>query len=201
LLRLAARAPQEAVSVEVDALGRVDQEAFGKAVHAPGTALAALISASHEVGTVQPIGAVAQECARAALVFGYGLLLVRIVGRRVFGRWAAIDIVVSIMVGSNLSRALTGNSPLFPTLAATTLLMFLHWLLAQAAARSPAMSRLFEGRARVLGRNGQVEHRRDLRTAISDADLEEALRQAGVERADQTRLLVLEPSGKISVLK
>ena len=144
---------------------------------------------------------VAQECARAVLIFGYGLLLVRLAGRRVFGRWAAIDIVVSIIVGSNLSRALTGNAPLLGTLVASTLLMFLHWLLSLGAAHSAFVSRLVEGRPRILGRDGRVDHRQDLRTAISKADLGEALRQAGVERVDQTRLLVLEPSGKISVLK
>ena len=143
----------------------------------------------------------AQECARAALVLFYGLLLVRFAGRRVFGRWAAIDIVVSIVVGSNLSRALTGNAPLWGTLVASTLLMFLHWMLAQAAAHWPLVSRLVEGRARELGRDGRITHRKDLRVAISDADLAEALRQAGVERAEDTRLVMLEPSGKISVLR
>ena len=42
----------------------------------------------------------AQECARAALILAYGLAVVRLVGRRVFGKWTALDIVVSIMVGS-----------------------------------------------------------------------------------------------------
>ncbi len=44
-----------AVPVPVDRLGRVELDAFGAAVRAPGVALAALISASHEVGTVQPV--------------------------------------------------------------------------------------------------------------------------------------------------
>jgi len=48
-----------------------------------------------------------QECVRTVLVFAYGLLLVRLAGRRIFGKWSALDIIVSIMVGSNLSRALT----------------------------------------------------------------------------------------------
>lgn len=52
---------------------------------------------------------------------------VRIAGKRVFGKWAALDIIVSIMAGSNLSRALTGNAPLGGTLAATSLLMGLHY--------------------------------------------------------------------------
>jgi uncharacterized membrane protein YcaP (DUF421 family) len=62
------------------------------------------------------------ECARAILVFGYGLALVRIAGRRVFGKWAPLDIIVSIVVGSSLSRTITGNAALFSTLAAMTLL-------------------------------------------------------------------------------
>jgi cysteine desulfurase len=43
-----------ALSVPVDRLGRVDLDAWRAAVTAPGAALAALIAASHEVGTVQP---------------------------------------------------------------------------------------------------------------------------------------------------
>ena len=77
-----------------------------------------------------------QECDRALVVFIYGLAIVRVAGRRVFGKWAALDIIVSVIVGSNLSRALTGQASLGGTLAATTVLMVLHWVLAQAAARA-----------------------------------------------------------------
>jgi cysteine desulfurase len=56
-----------AVSVPVDRLGRVDVAAFASAVAAPGVAAAALISASHEVGTVQPVEAVAGACADAGV--------------------------------------------------------------------------------------------------------------------------------------
>jgi cysteine desulfurase len=50
-------------SVGVDRLGRVDVDAFAAAVRAPGVALAALMSANHEVGTLQPVGEVAEACA------------------------------------------------------------------------------------------------------------------------------------------
>ena len=95
-----------------------------------------------------------QECARAVLVFAYGLVLVRIAGRRVFGKWSALDIIVSIIVGSNLSRAMTGGAPLWGTLAATTLLMGLHRL----------TQHLHPGSGRVLveaavdGCDSRVEH-------------------------------------------
>lgn len=52
-----------AVSVPVDRLGRLDLAAWSAAVARPGVAYAALISASHEVGTVQPVAEAARACA------------------------------------------------------------------------------------------------------------------------------------------
>ncbi|MEH1129934.1 cysteine desulfurase family protein [Micromonospora sp. CPCC 206061] len=55
------------VPVPVDRLGRLDLDAWRSAVAAPGVALAALISASHEVGTVQPVAEAAEACAAAGV--------------------------------------------------------------------------------------------------------------------------------------
>ncbi|MEU7615975.1 aminotransferase class V-fold PLP-dependent enzyme [Micromonospora rifamycinica] len=56
-----------ATSVPVDRLGRLDEAAWSAAVHSPGVALAALIGASHEVGTVQPVAGAAAACAAAGV--------------------------------------------------------------------------------------------------------------------------------------
>ncbi|HEX4738005.1 MAG TPA: hypothetical protein VH331_10645 [Allosphingosinicella sp.] len=143
----------------------------------------------------------AQECARAVLIFAFGLLLVRIAGRRVFGKWSALDIIVSIIIGSNLSRTLTGNAPLWGTLVASTLLMGLHWLLALAAARWSAVSHVLEGRSIELGADGSVADDVRVRHAVSEADLNQALRSKGLRTPEETKLIVLEPSGSINVLK
>nr|MDT0662180.1 aminotransferase class V-fold PLP-dependent enzyme [Micromonospora sp. DSM 115978] len=55
------------VSVPVDRAGRLDLAAWSAAVAGPGVALAALISASHEVGTVQPVAEAASACAAAGV--------------------------------------------------------------------------------------------------------------------------------------
>ncbi|MFC6156435.1 cysteine desulfurase family protein [Kribbella jiaozuonensis] len=55
-------AGDEGVEVGVDIRGRVDQEAFADAVRRPGVAVAAVQSANHEVGTRQPIAAIAEDC-------------------------------------------------------------------------------------------------------------------------------------------
>jgi cysteine desulfurase len=52
-----------AVSVGVDRLGSLDLPSWETAVSTPGVALAALIAASHEVGTLQPVEQAASACA------------------------------------------------------------------------------------------------------------------------------------------
>ena len=49
-------------TVGVGLEGRVDLDAFAAAVAAPGTALACLQSANHEVGTLQPVAEAAEAC-------------------------------------------------------------------------------------------------------------------------------------------
>ena len=142
-----------------------------------------------------------QECGRAALIFVYGFVMVRLFGRRVFGKWAALDIIVSIIIGSNLGRALTGQAALGGTLAASSLLMILHWLLAQAAARSIRISALLEGKMIELVRDGIAEASTLARESISEADRHEALKAAGLKQLSETQLIALEPNGKISVVK
>ena len=142
----------------------------------------------------------AQECARTVLVLAYGWIAVRLAGRRLFGKWSALDIVVSVIIGSSLSRTLTGNAPLLGTLAATSLLLAMHWALGQAAARWRTVSRVVEGLPIALVRNGQSDAHAMRRWSISTADLEEALRQRALHDLNQVEIAMLEPSGSISVI-
>ncbi|MFL6128043.1 MAG: cysteine desulfurase family protein [Mycobacteriales bacterium] len=59
-----AAAGGEAVGVPVDRRGRVDAGTFAAEVARPGTALASLMTANHEVGTTQPVEDVAHHCAQ-----------------------------------------------------------------------------------------------------------------------------------------
>jgi uncharacterized membrane protein YcaP (DUF421 family) len=141
-----------------------------------------------------------QEVPRAFVVFIFGLILLRLSGRRAFARWSALDIIVSIMMGSSLSRALTGSAPLGGTMLAMILLAFMHWLLARTAARYKGFAQVIEGMPAILGQAGAVFERQLLRHNISDTDMQEALRKEGVADAAKTRQITLEPSGTITVL-
>jgi cysteine desulfurase len=57
----------DAAEVGVDLRGRLDLAGWQAAVGRPGVALASLISASHEVGTLQPVTAAAEACEAAGV--------------------------------------------------------------------------------------------------------------------------------------
>ena len=142
-----------------------------------------------------------QECARAVLVLLCGWAMIRLMGRRAFGRWSALDIVVSIVVGSNLSRTITGSAPLWGTLAATAVIFGLHQLVAVICASHAGISHVVEGRSIRLGEGGRLIQPAMLRHGISEADINEALRQSGLTDPGAAELVTLEPSGKITILK
>jgi uncharacterized membrane protein YcaP (DUF421 family) len=144
---------------------------------------------------------IGQECARAGLIFVFGYLLLRFSGRRIFGRWSPLDILVSIIVGSNLSRAITGSAPLLGTMAATALLMALHWAMAKLSAHSQSAARLLEGSPVELGRAGTLDGSRMKGWSISQTDLDEAMRESKVKSLAEMQSVMLEPSGKIHVTK
>src|SRR5947207_3806516 len=98
-----------------------------------------------------------QMSIRAVLIFIFGLVLIRVFGRRAFGKQNPLDIVVAIIVGSSLSRALTGNAPFIPTLIATAVLVWFFWVLEHAAARWHWLSRLANGDPVWLARDHRLD--------------------------------------------
>ena len=142
-----------------------------------------------------------QMTARAALIFLFGIVLVRVAGKRVFGKWGALDIVLSVVIGSNLSRALTGNAPFVETVLATMALVALHAAMAAVAVRVPALGVLTKGRAACLTHNGQFDPKALRRHAVGKHDLEEALREAGLTGSDQVAEAWIERNGDVSIIK
>jgi hypothetical protein len=67
-----------------------------------------------------------QMVIRGILIFMFSLMLARMGDNRIFGKSTTFDIVISIILGSLLSRAITGNAPFLPTVITTAALVMLH---------------------------------------------------------------------------
>ena len=142
-----------------------------------------------------------QMCVRALIVFVTLLVLIQLGGTRAFGKISAFDIVVGVMLGSTLSRAINGSAPFLPSLAAGAALVLLHWIGGRLAFRSHAAGRLIKGRAVQLVADGRQCPAALRRYNITERDLQEALRMK-VKSEDLAKLkdAFLERSGDISVI-
>jgi len=142
-----------------------------------------------------------QICFRALVVFVFGILCLRIAGRRTFSQATPLDIFIAIVVGSNLSRIMTGKASFFGGLAATLVLVVLHRVLAMATLHWNVIAKLLKGSPVPLVRDGAIDHDAMDRHGIGMADLEEGLRLEQVRRCEEVELATLESSGKISVIR
>jgi len=141
-----------------------------------------------------------QLSARAVILLLFGIICIRISGRRTFSLRSPLDIIVATVVGSNLSRAMTGKAPFFAGLVATFVLVVLHRLLAWASLRSRFVARWVKFRPVLIVRNGIADTAAMKKEGISREDLLEALRGEQIDELSGVRLANLEGGGKISVI-
>ena len=138
---------------------------------------------------------------RAAVIYVSGWIMVRVAGdRRFIGNYAGFDVVLSIIFGSTLSRAINGSAPFFPTIGAGFVLVGIHWLFAGISFHFPSIEKLIKGSSRVLIRDGQINYKTMEKSHISEKDLKSCLRQAKLTEPSQVEIARLESSGEISVL-
>lgn len=142
-----------------------------------------------------------QMCARAVLIVAYSILLFRLAARRIFGRDAVLDIIVGVVLGSMLSRAITGTAPLLPTMAASAVVVALHSVLAAIATRAGWFARLMKGRPTLIVADGKVDWARARRANIGEGDLTEELRLHGAASMEEVKEAYLERNGTISIIR
>lgn len=141
-----------------------------------------------------------QMAIRAFIVFILTLIMVRMGATRIFGRNSAFDIVMGVILGSVLSRAITGNSPFIPTIIAAAFLIILHMLFAFLSLENHKIGWLVKGKESCLIRDGKMQTDQMMRCQITENDLLESLRIKGKKDISLVKHAYLERSGEISII-
>jgi uncharacterized membrane protein YcaP (DUF421 family) len=139
---------------------------------------------------------------RAVLVYVCALLMIRLGEKRFLGKNTAFDVIIGVMLGSTVSRAITSASGFWSSLAAGFVLVGLHWLLAVISFRFSRFGDLVKGSARELIRDGRVDWDAMRKSHITQSDLNSALRRNGnVLNPEAVDVAYLERNGNISIIK
>ena len=139
---------------------------------------------------------------RSAIIYLSALVMVRVIGdRRFIGKYAAFDVILSIIFGSTLSRAINGSSPFFLTIFAGWVLIGMHWLCSFLSYHFSSLEPLIKGKSRIIIQNGQLCTSCLRVSHISQKDLESVIRlQAQLQDFQDIEVARLESSGQISII-
>jgi uncharacterized membrane protein YcaP (DUF421 family) len=138
---------------------------------------------------------------RVGLVYAAALVLVRLGSKRFLSEATAFDVIVAIMLGSVMSRALDGAAPFGPTMLVAAVLIGLHWLFSVLAYHTSWFGTLVKGEPVLLIRDGEVQRPGMRRGSITEADLTQALRlQTNQSDPAKVKRAYLERNGQISVV-
>src|SRR5262245_43342780 len=100
---------------------------------------------------VEPL-ALHQIAARAAIVYLAGLIVVRIGKSRLISRATSVDVILGFILGSLLSRGITGHASISGSLMASAVIVAVHWGLTAIACRSHRFGTLLKEIGRASGR-------------------------------------------------
>jgi uncharacterized membrane protein YcaP (DUF421 family) len=142
-----------------------------------------------------------QMGSRALTLYIIALILIRTSGIRTIGKQSSFDIVVSILLGAVLSRAIVGASPYWPTVFAGFIIVILHRLLAWLCLRHSKFGVFLKGEERLLYSKGKFFKENMDKAFLTDGDLLESVRlQTNRNSLKTVKEIHLERSGRISVI-
>ncbi|MVN20671.1 DUF421 domain-containing protein [Mucilaginibacter arboris] len=143
-----------------------------------------------------------QMSCRALVIYLIALLLIRIAGRRTFGKKTAFDNTIAIMLGAVLSRAIVGASPFLPTVIGSLVLVLLHRAIAWYSMYNKKFEHLVKGKSQPLYQNGKMNKENMKRGLMSEDDLRGDIRLKGqtnsLEDLDE---IYIETTGEVSLIK
>lgn len=143
-----------------------------------------------------------QVSLRALAIYIAALLMVRIGEKRFLGKNTAFDVILGIILGSVVSRAINGSASLFITILAGFILVSAHWVFSAIAFRSDRFGTLIKGSKRQLIRDGEIQWKEMQKSNISKEDLMSQVRsEANQEDLASINKAYLERSGNISLIR
>lgn len=142
-----------------------------------------------------------QMTLRTIIVYGVALIMIRIGKRRFLGGYSAFDILMGFVVGSIMSRAITGRESFFSAILVILTLMAIHYAISYLTYHFSDASKFIKNSERQLIKNGEVDREAMMLSKLGDNDLLQALRQkGGVESIDKVESAFLERDGSITVI-
>lgn len=134
-------------------------------------------------------------------VYLFMVVAIRVFGKKELSQLSTTDLVFLVLISNSVQNAMVGpNVSLAGGIIAASVLFTLNYMLKILMYRSDKVKELIEGKPVILVSDGKIDITNLHNENISLDELEEAIREHGIESYKEVRLAILEVDGNISVI-
>ena len=138
---------------------------------------------------------------RSVSVYLFMIIALRIFGKKELSQLNTADVILILLISNSVQNAMVGsNVSLLGGITAAVALFLINFLFKRIMQKSKFIKNLVQDKPEILIHNGKLEFKTLARLGISSDELQEAMREHGVEYYKDVKLAMLEIDGNISVI-
>jgi len=138
---------------------------------------------------------------RSTAVYFFMIIAIRVFGKKELSQLNTADVVLILLISNAVQNAMVGNdTSLVGGLLAAFILFLVSFGLKRLMYKYKILSDFIQDKPEILIHNGKTEYKTLAKLGITSDELEEAMREHGVEFYKDVKLAMLEVDGNISII-
>ncbi|WP_136666679.1 DUF421 domain-containing protein [Flavobacterium sp. H122] len=138
---------------------------------------------------------------RSVCVYLFMITALRIFGKKELSQLNTADIILILLISNSVQNAMVGdNYSLEGGLIAALALFLINLIFKRLMTKSLFVRKLIADKPEILIHNGKTDYKTLARLGITSEEMEQALREHGVEHFNDVKLAMFEIDGNISII-
>ncbi len=138
---------------------------------------------------------------RSVAVYLFIVLALRIFGKKELSQLNTADVILVLLISNSVQNAMVGDDDsLWGGIVAALALFLINFIYKKVLLNFKFIKDLVQDKPEILVHNGKIEFKTLARLGITSDELQEAMREHGVEHYKSVKLAMFEIDGTISVI-
>ncbi|WP_396167449.1 DUF421 domain-containing protein [Flavobacterium sp.] len=138
---------------------------------------------------------------RSVSVYLFMIIALRIFGKKELSQLNTADVILILLISNSVQNAMVGsNTSLLGGIVAAFALFIINIIFKKTMLHSKFIKEMLQDKPEILIHNGKIEFKTIAHLGITNDELQEAMREHGVEYYKQVKLAMFEIDGSISII-
>lgn len=138
---------------------------------------------------------------RSVTIYFFMIIALRIFGKKELSQLNTDDVILILLISNFVQNAMIGsNTSLYGGIIAVFSLFLINYIFKKVMQKSKFIKQLIQDKPEILIHNGKIEFKTLAKLGITSEELEEAMREHGIEYYKDVKLAMFEIDGNISII-